>query len=187
VKHEFRYHLLGTVVLFVIISIFLVIFRVGNLQLLSLALCLFLGSFFLDIDHLIFWFFLKPNLEESRLARLALKNKDFKSVYRLLKASHRTHQNLIFHHYFFQVILAIFTIFILTSTTNFLVASFLIALNLHLIIDEVIDYLYDPKILQKWLFAREENQLPIKYLNRYIFVFIFVFILFLVLLIRSQI
>jgi len=187
VKHEFRYHLFGSIILFVIISIFLVIFNVSSLRLLSLALCLFLGSFFLDIDHLIFWFFLKPNLEESRLARLAIQKKDFQAVYRLLKASHRTHQNLIFHHYFFQVILVLFTVFILTSTNNFIIASFLVALNLHLIIDEVIDYIYDPKILQKWLFAREANQLPIKFLNRYIFIFVIFFIIFLFLLIRSQI
>jgi hypothetical protein len=187
VKHEFRYHLTSCVILFVIISIFLVIFKVGNFQLLSLAISLFLGSFFLDIDHLIFWFFLKPNLEESRLAKMAIKAKDFKSVYQLLKTSHRTHQNLIFHHYFFQVILVLFTVFILTSTDNFFIASFLIALNLHLLIDEIIDYFYDPKILQKWLFARETSQLPIKFLNRYIFVFVIFFLIFLTLLIRSQI
>jgi hypothetical protein len=186
VKHEFRYHLISSAVLFIIISIFLVIFKVSNFQLLSLALALFLGSFFLDIDHIIFWFFLKPNLEESRLARTTIKNKDFKSAYRLLKTSHRTHQNLIFHHYFFQVILVLFTVFILTSTTNFFVASFLISLNLHLIVDEIIDYFYDPKILQKWLFAREANQLPVKFLNRYIFVFVIFFIIFLILLINSQ-
>ena len=185
-KHEFRYHLISSGVLFLIISIFLVIFKVGNFQILSLALSLLLGSFFLDIDHIIFWFFLKPNLEESRLARLAIQKKDFKSVYRLLKASQRTHQNLIFHHYFFQVILVLFTVFILTSTTNFFTASFLLALNLHLLIDEIIDYFYDPKILQKWLFAREASQLPIKFLNRYIFVFVVFFIVFLILLIRTQ-
>jgi len=186
VPHKFRYQLLASLTVFIISSIALVILRVGNTQILSVFLGLIIGSFILDIDHFIFWFFIKPNLEESRLARVALSHYDFKSVYRLLKTSHHHHQNLVFHHYFFQVILALFSFFVFTLTTNLFVLSLMIALNLHLLIDEIIDYFYNPKILQKWLFAREDIQLPIKFLNRYILIFILFFILFIILLINSQ-
>jgi hypothetical protein len=187
VKHDFRYHLLASTVLFIFISIFLVIFKVKNIELFYLFLGLFLGTFILDIDHFIFWFFLKPNLEESRLARTVVKKHDFKAIYRLIKASHQTHYNLIFHHYFFQSILALFSFFIFTSTDNLFVSSLVISLNLHLLIDELIDYFHNPKILQKWLFARESTQLPVKLLGRYLILFSSIFAVFIFLLIKFQI
>jgi hypothetical protein len=186
VKHELRYHLLASSVIFVLVSIFLVIFKVESIRLFYLFLGVFIGSFILDIDHFIFWFFLKPNLEESRLARTAIKNHDIKSIYRLLKTSHQTHYNLIFHHYFFQVILVLFSFFIFTLTKNIFVTSLVVSINLHLLIDEIIDYFYAPKTLQKWLFARESSQLPIKFLGRYILTFSFFLFIFIILLIANQ-
>lgn len=185
-KHEFRYHLLASSVAFITVAIFWVIFKVDTLHLLYLFLGIFIGSLILDVDHFIFWFFLKPNLEESRLARTAIQNKDFKAIYNLLKVSHQTHYNLIFHHYFFQSILVLFSFFIFTLTKNSFVTSLVVSLNLHLLVDEVIDYSNNPKTLQKWLFAREESQLPTKFLNRYIAVFSFFFIIFVIFLIISQ-
>jgi hypothetical protein len=186
VKHGFHYHLLASLAVFIIISIFLVIFKVGNIQIFYVFLGLALGSFVLDIDHFIFWYFIKPNLEESRLVKLSINHHDFKSVYNVLKTSHQYHHNLVFHHYFFQVILALFSFFIFTLTNNPFVCSLVIALNLHLLVDEIIDYFYNPKILQKWLFAREETQLPVKFLNRYILVFITLFFVFIIFLVHSQ-
>jgi len=186
VKHEFRYHLLASSVLFLVVSIFWVIFKVDTPRILYLLIGVFIGSFILDIDHFLFWFFLKPNLEESRLARAAIQSKDFKSVHKLLKASHQTHHNLIFHHYFFQVILVLFSFFVFTLTNNVFVTSLVVSLNLHLLIDEIIDYSNNPKTLQKWLFAREESQLPAKFLNRYIGVFSLFLVIFVIFLIISQ-
>lgn len=186
-KYKFRHHLLASTILFLFIAIFLVVFRVNNLQLLFLFLGIILGMFLLDLDHFIFWYFLKPNLEESRLARTALSRHDFKSIFRLIKISHNTHHNLIFHHYFFQIILVLFSFFIFTSTNNLFVHSLTISLNLHLLIDEYIDYFRDPKILQKWLFAREQTQLPVKFLGQYLAVFTVFFVIFVTLLIKFQI
>jgi len=186
VKHELRYHLLASFVVFILVSIFLVIGKIESIQLLYLFLGITIGSFILDIDHFIFWFFLKPNLEESRLARTAIQNHDIKAVYQLLKTSHQTHYNLIFHHYFFQVILVLFSFFVFTLTKNIFVNSLIVSLNLHLLIDEIIDYFYNPKTLQKWLFARENSQLPIKFLGRYLSVFSFFLVIFIILLITTQ-
>ena len=185
-KHEFRYHFLASSVIFVLSAIFLVIGKIESVKLLHLFLGFFVGSFILDLDHFIFWFFLKPNLEESRLARAAIQNRDLKSVYSLLKASHQTHYNLIFHHYFFQVILVLFSFFVFTLTDNLFVTSLIVSLNLHLLIDEIIDYFYAPKTLQKWLFARENSQLPVKFLGRYISVFSLFLVIFIILLIATQ-
>jgi len=56
-----------------------------------------------------------------------------------------------------------------------------------LLIDEYIDYFRDPKILQKWLFARGQTQLPIKFLGQYLAVFTVFFVVFITLLIKFQI
>lgn len=175
------------VILFIVISSFWVISGVNNLQIFYLFLGLIIGIFLLDIDYLIFWFFIKPNNEESRLIKLAIENKEFKSVIKIIQNSHQTHYNLIFHHYFFQVILTLFSLFIFTSTKNTFASALTLGLNLHLIIDEIIGYRADPKTVQKWLFAREPKQLPIIFLKKYITVFISFTLLFTFILIRSKI
>lgn len=186
-KHKFLTYLLPAVGLFLIISLFWIIFGVKNIQLIYLLIGLFIGIFFLDIDHFIFWFFIKPNTEESRLVKLAITNKDFKSVAKIVQTSHKTHYNLIFHHYFFQVILVIFSLFILTSTKNTFISAFVLSLNLHLIIDEIVDFKSDPKNLQKWLFAREPKQLSVIFLKKYIIIFAIFSVLFTFLLIQGRI
>ncbi len=185
-KHEFRYHLFASLVLFFLIAIFLVIIKSPNTQILAAFLGIFFGSIILDTDHLIFWYFLKPNIEESRLAKTTIKNGDIKSLIKLINISHSTHHNLVFHHYFFQSILILFTFFIFTFTNNLFVLSLVVSLNLHLLIDEYLDFLINPKILQKWLFAREETQLPTKFLNRYLAFFSIFLIIFIMLLFYSQ-
>jgi hypothetical protein len=186
-KHKFIIYIIPTTILFLVISIFWVIFGVKNIELLYLALGLIIGMSIIDSDHFIFWFFLKPKNEESKLVKLAIKNKNIKSITKIVQSSHRVHHNLVFHHYFFQVILVLFSLFILTSTQNTIISAIVIGLNLHLVIDEIIDYRHDPKVLQKWLFAREAKQLPISFLKRYITIFLVFILVFTFLLIRSKI
>lgn len=186
-KHKFLNYLIPATTLFIIISLFWVISGVKNSQIIYLFLGIIIGIFTLDIDYLIFWFFIKPNNEESRLIKLAIENKQFKSVIKIIQHSHQNHHNLIFHHYFFQVILTLFSLFIFTSTTNTFASALTLGLNLHLIIDEIIGYKIDPKTVQKWLFAREPKQLPIVFLKKYITVFVVFNILFTYILIRSKI
>jgi len=186
-KHKFIVYLIPSLILFVFISIFWVIFGVKNIELLYLAIGLTLGMIIVDSDHFIFWFFLKPKKEESRLVKMAIKKKDIKSITKIVQKSHRVHHNLIFHHYFFQVILVLFSLFIITSTNNTIISALILGLNFHLIIDEIIDYRHDPKILQKWLFARESKQLPISFLKRYIAIFITFMLLFTFFIVRSKI
>lgn len=187
VKHEFRYHLLASSILFFLVAFFLIVTKSPNSHILATFFGVLFGSIILDTDHIVFWYFLKPNIEESRLAKTTIKNFDIKSLVKLINASHSTHHNLIFHHYFFQSILVLFTFFIFTSTSNLFVISLVVSLNLHLLVDEYLDFFISPKILQKWLFAREETQLPTKFLNRYLAFFTFFLIIFIFLLFYSQI
>ncbi len=185
-KQELTHHILPLFVLFLIISAVWFFNQVPYSEIIFLFLGFSVGTYLLDIDHFIFWFFLRPNLEESRIAQAALKNKDFKSILTLFKATHKNHTNLIFHHYFFQVVLALFTFFVFTSSPNIFVKALLLALNLHLLVDELGDYVTDKKTLQKWLFAREPKQLSADSLKYYLIVFILLLFTFAVLLLKSK-
>jgi len=186
VKRDLIFHLLPTAVVFFIVSFFWVIFGVSNIEIIYLLIGLILGTFFLDIDHIIYWLYRKPNTDESRIVKTTIENKDFKSVYKLIKAARRSHDNLIFHHYFFQIGLTLISFFIFISYSNTFILSFLLAINLHLLTDEIKDYISNPKFLQSWLFAREDNQLPIKSLKNYLTVFTILFFIFLILLVKSK-
>ena len=185
-KRDLLFHLLPTFVVFIIVSIFWVIFGVSNIEIIYLLIGLLLGTLFLDIDHIIYWFYRKPNTDESRIVKTTIENKDFKSVYKLIKAARSSHNNLIFHHYFFQIGLILISFFIFSSYSNTFILSFLLAINLHLLIDEIKDYFNNPKFLQDWLFAREEEQLPLKFLKNYLIIFTVFFFILLFLLVKSK-
>jgi hypothetical protein len=186
VKRDLLFRLLPTTAVFLIVSLIWVIFNVPNLQIFYLLIGLLLGTLFLNIDHLIYWFYRKPNTDESRLVQTVVEKKDFKSLYRLIKAARSSHDNLIFHHYFFQIGINFISFFIFISSSNVFILSFLLGLNLHLLTDEIKDFLKNPKFLQKWLFAREEKQLPLKFLKNYLIVFTILFFIFLFLLVKSK-
>lgn len=185
-KRELVLHLLPTFIVFTIVSLFWVIFGVSNLEIFHLFIGLFLGTLFLDIDYFIYWFYRKPNTDESRIVKTTIENKDFKSIYKLVRVARHSHDNLIFHHYFFQISLNLISFFIFISYTNTLILSFLLAVNLHLLIDEITDYFNNPKFLQNWLFAREDKQIPLKYLKKYLIIFSLFFFIFLFLLVKSK-
>lgn len=186
-KQELKNHLIPLLVIFVLISLFWVFQKVPSFEIIILFFGLALGSFFLDLDHFIYWLYLKPNLDESKLAQVYIKERNFKLLFKHLGTHHKNHSNLIFHHYFFQSILVFFSLFIFTSTTNTGVMAFLVALNVHLLVDEINDYYQDKVVLQNWLFAREAKQLPIRFLSRYIMIFILFLLIFIIILATSKI
>jgi len=184
VKGELKRHLLPTIGIFLIVSLFWFLNQNPWPNYLGLFCGLILGSFFLDLDHLVFWFFLKPSLPESHQAQSYFQSRQFKSLLSLLESTHKGHTSLIFHHYFFQVVLTLTTFFVFTSSPNIFVMAFLLSLNLHLLIDEYVDLNSQPEHLQKWLFAREKKQLPLPYLKYYLYTFFLINSLFLWFLIK---
>lgn len=172
-------------VIFLITSTFWLIFHAAYYQFIFLALGLLLGSFFLDVDHLVYWLYLSPNTEESRLAKAALFKYDYRSIIKLVSATEKQHTSLIFHHFFFQVILTLISFFVFTSSNNVFGMSFLLAINIHLLTHEHFDLKLDPTHLQDWLFAREKKQLPQKFLHHYVFGFTAINLVFFVLFLKS--
>lgn len=170
-KSDFKQHIVPLIVIFLVSSLFWIFQKVHFLNYIYLFFGLSLGSYLLDIDHLLYWLVLKPNLEESRLAQMAWKKGDWQSLIKLLKITENNHLSLIFHHYFFQVILTIFSFFVFTSTSSIFIKSLLLAINLHLLVDEIYSYKNSPQLLQQWLFAREDKQFALSALKYYLYFF----------------
>ena len=185
-KQELKNHLLPLLGIFILTSILWLFQKALWYNYIFLFFGLFWGSYFLDIDHLIYWFYLEPNLEESRLAQITWKKGDFKSLIKLLESTHKNHTNLIFHHYFFQIIITLISFFVFTSSSGIFPKAFLLAINLHLLTDEIKDFLTNPEHLKLWLFAREKKQLPTSALKYYLMTLVIINLLFTTFLISSQ-
>jgi hypothetical protein len=182
-KRELQLHFLPLLIIFSVTSLVWLFFHSAYYNFIFLFLGLLSGSLILDIDHLIFWFYLRPNLEESRLALVAWKKGDFRSLLKLLESTHLNHTNLIFHHYFFQVVLVLISFFVFTSSEFIFAKAFLLAVNIHLLVDEFSDFFQNPHHLQDWLFARENKQLPLRSLKTYLIFFTLISLVFTYLLI----
>jgi hypothetical protein len=169
-------HLLLTFVYFVLVSLLR-----GNFDfsLVWLWLGALLGAFLLDIDHLLFWFWLRPQEGESIQARALAKMSNYRGLYTLLKQTHEAHNRLVFHAATFQVVLLLLTFYVLTATNNLFGAGLVMAMNLHLLKDEWFDWLKGRReALADWLFWQVRGVLMADYLNLYL---IFVSVVFLIL------
>lgn len=184
-KSELKRHLLPLLILFLLISLIWILQKTVWYQYIYLFFGFLWGSFFLDLDHLLYWFYLRPDLEESRLAALAWKKGDFASLLKLLESTHKGHTSLVFHHYFFQIVLILISFFVFTSTSNVFAKAFLLALNLHLLVDEITDLREDSAHLQNWLFARENKQIPLSYLKYFVGIILLFNLIFILLLVNA--
>lgn len=185
-KQELKNHFLPLLAIFLITFLIWIFSKVVWYNFIFLFFGLFWGAFFLDVDHLVFWFYLKPELEESRLAQIAWKKGDYNSLLKLLESTHTNHTSLIFHHYFFQIVITLISFFVFTSSSGIFPKAFLLAVNIHLLVDEIKDFKKDPEHLKLWLFARENKQLPTESLKYYLLTFIVINLLFTAFLISSR-
>ena len=183
-KSELKYHLIPLFLIFCLVSLFWFLNQVVWYKFIYLFFGFLWGSFFLDSDHLIYWLFLHPALPESRQAQQLLKQKKFLALIKLLEKTHKKHTDLIFHHYFFQIVLTLTTLFIISSSDSVFASAFAIALNIHLLTDQIVDFRHQPRHLQNWLFAREIKQLPQEFLPHYLLTFFLFNLIFLFSLIK---
>ncbi|MFH1601400.1 MAG: hypothetical protein ABIB61_00390 [Candidatus Shapirobacteria bacterium] len=171
IKKEVYSHLIASLAAFVLLEIIWLF--TGSFSILKafiFASGLIIGTFLLDADHLIYWFFLKPDFEESKIARELWQKKNWKGLLKHLEANHKNHVSLVFHHFIFQVLLLVLTFFIFTSTSNVFGKGLVLALDLHLLVDIREDLKADPNHLRNWLFARSplaSLHLPVSWLKIY--------------------
>jgi hypothetical protein len=174
-KSEVASHLVVTFLYFLVISLFRWQFDLSLAWIWAGAL---LGTFLLDLDHLIYWFYAHPEAEDSKYAKVLARTGNYKGLYALLVRYHQTHNRLIFHSAIFQVILLIVTFYVLTAGGSLLGSALVLSMNLHLLKDEWFDFWKNRKEeLVDWLFW-QVREIPVsKYVNVYLVAVTLVFLL----------
>jgi len=169
---EVTSHLIVTFVYFLVVGLVRWKF---DLSYLLLWLGALLGTFFLDIDHLVYWFVTHPEKEDSKEAGEVIRGirnvgeikERFKGLYLLLLKYHHLHHQLIFHSVVGQAVLFVLAFYILSSGGSVFASAFILAINLHLLKDEWRAYLKNKEELSDWLFWQVRMPME-KYLDLYL-------------------
>jgi hypothetical protein len=180
-KKEIGNHFIFSLVIFILAEFFWLLsgdFSALNAVVFLIGLAV--GTFILDVDHLVYWYFLKPNLEESIKARQLISQKQYQKALFLLAENHKTHISLVFHHFVFQTVLLVVSFFVISSTTSILGKGLVLAMSGHLLVDQFFDLKNSPDHLKSWLFARtpfSNLPLPHSWLKAYFCFFCLAFLL----------
>lgn len=115
-----------------------------------------LGTLLIDVDHLIYVYFLKPHELTSQRVDNLLKKRQVKKTFELLTVTRSERTELIFHTAYFQIIFLLFAFLVVTSSGSILGRGLVLAALLHLLIDQVIDY-FETGDIRNWF-----KDLPVK-------------------------
>jgi len=176
----FKKHLIPSLEILAFISLLWLIQKAPFGYFLELFLGFIVGNTIIETDHFIHWYYLDPNNQESKIARQLIKNKQIKSLLKLMAETAQFHTSLIFHHVIFQLVFLVITFFVFTSTSSIIGKSTVFFLNINLLIKQLFQLFQNPSYLQKWLFARLDKQLPKSKLAYYIYLLAGINLIFLV-------
>jgi len=174
-KKEIISHLIPSIIFFLIALIFfwpqLTIWGILALFAGSIA-----GTFLIDIDHFIYCFITKPDKPCSQKARAFYNQKNYHQAINTVIASHKEHHQLTFHSAVFIPIWAVFTLFIITSTTSLFAQSLVLASYLHLLKDIWEEELTVPDNLNNWLFWQVKTPVNLITQRYYVFAITIIFL-----------
>lgn len=175
-NQEIRSHLVATLV-YCLILLPLVVLK-WRFDLFFFLIGAGMGTFILDLDHLIYAFLYKPHEPSSHKIRVLFMQRDWQGLVRVLQECHQEHTELFFHQAIFQVIFLFFAFFIITSTPSFLAKGIVMAANLHLLKDEWADQIKSPPHLNQYLFWQVGREIDLR-LQKFYLVGVSVVFLFL--------
>ncbi len=180
-KKEIANHLIVSLSIFVLVEFFwLVSADFSIFKAVFFLFGLIFGTFLIDIDHLVYWYFLKPDIPESVKAKRLISSRKYKEALSLLSQNHKTHTSLVFHHFIFQFVLLVVGFFVISSTTSVFGQGLVLAMSGHLLLDQYIDLKNNPVHLRTWLFSRtpfSKLPLPYSWLKGYFAFYCFSFLL----------
>lgn len=156
-KKEVRSHLAATSIYFLVVSLFN--FRIG-LNLVLLWLGAFLGTFLLDLDHLVLCLDPENKTWWAEKFRHLWRGKRYKEAVFYLVETHLEHRTLTFHSVLFQPILLVLAFFVLTSTGSLFGLGLVMSMNLHLLKDEWQCFFEEGRI--DWLFWQIKREIDKK-------------------------
>ena len=108
-----------------------------------------IGTLLPDIDHLIYIYLLKPNESMSKEVTNLVEKRNFLKSWNILANTRAERKNLVIHSAHFQLIFLAFAFFVITSTGSLLGRGLVLAFALHILIDQIIDYM-ETKKLDHW-------------------------------------
>jgi hypothetical protein len=97
------------------------------------------GTVLPDIDHVIYFYLVKPVELTSQRFNFLLEKRAIGRMFSLLYETRSERNGLIFHTIFFQIIFFILTFWMLSSSGSYFGKGMVLAFGLHLLIDQVID------------------------------------------------
>lgn len=125
------------------------------------------GQFFLELDHILYWY-QNPSKEESQIGRQLIEKAQFKRLLSFYLKTKDFHQSLFFHHIYTQISLLVIGVFLVTSADTYFARSLALFLNTSFLTKQLLDFKTSPMFLQSWLFARLDKQLPLHFLPHYL-------------------
>jgi hypothetical protein len=143
-----------------------------------------LGWFAFYLDRIVDIYFGNPNTELAVYAKRYFKASEYRKGIRLLMHNRNLQMRLTFRSAVFQVVWVFLALFTVTSTQVLFGKGFVLALGLHLLLDEWQSYVLDKLYLKKWLFWQVNRQISDKELKLYMWVmtavvaFVFLTVLF---------
>lgn len=100
----------------------------------------FIGAILPDVDHLIYVYFLKPHELTSQRAVRMMSHRKLLDTFNLLASTRNERTQLIFHTAMFQLIFALLTFFVVSSSGSLFGRGLVFAFSLHLLVDQYLDF-----------------------------------------------
>ncbi len=135
------------------------------------------GTFLLDIDHLLYTLWIYPQELTSIRARNLIEQRRFKDALILLADTHEERTRLVFHSVLFQLVLFVFCFWVLTSTGSLFGTGLVMAMALHLLKDEFeLLLLGREEYLRKWLFWQIKTEVSFYHQKLFVVLMLIVFL-----------
>lgn len=173
-KKKIRSHLLVTFVWLVVITLLrwhwhwnLILLWLGGL----------VGTFLLDIDHLLYTLVIYPQEVTSMRVKSLVQQRRYKDTLILLADTENERVKLSFHNAIFQLVLYILCFFVLTSTGSLFGAGLVMAMALHLLMHELTLLLRGgEEHLRRMLFWQVKRNISLRQQKFFIILMIFIFL-----------
>lgn len=169
-KKEILFHSGSSFVYLVLITL---LGRHFNWEILWFWLGGVIGTFLLDLDHLISIYTTEFNSERATLVRGEIERKRYKEAFKILILRHKELTQGVFHNALFQIVFLIFCFYILTTSVSLIAKGLVMAAALHLLVDEMMDF----KNFKNWFFWNIKRQIEDKEQKIYLGAVIFLFFL----------
>ena len=125
------------------------------IQIATIFLASLLGTFFLDLEYVIYAFLMEPNKDFSKTFRSFIKHYDFSNAAQYIEIHKNEIKDKTLNSALFQVILAIFAIFVVSSSTQLFTRALVVSVLANSIY-KLIEARYEGR-LEDWFWALKEK------------------------------